>query len=107
MAVAFVPDGAFAGALAGDAVVALRGSWATAPDGDGRGDPATRREPKLVLVRFHEGRPVGVEDLVTGFQDASGARWGRPVGLAFGADGALYFTSDEGLNALIRLVHEP
>jgi len=103
MAVEFVGPGELGGRFQGDAIVALRGSWATAPDGSGRGDPATRRHPKLVLVRFVEGQPVRVDDLITGFQLPDGSRWARPVGLALAADGALYFTSDEGANFLFRL----
>jgi glucose/arabinose dehydrogenase len=104
MAVAFVPKDVVASSLAGSAVVALHGSWATRPDGRASGDPATRREPKLVLVRFDGGDTRGVEDLVTGFQLPDGSRWARPVGAAFEPDGALYFTSDSGANALFRLV---
>jgi glucose/arabinose dehydrogenase len=103
MAVAFVPKGALEPRLEGDAIVALRGSWGTRPDGGASGDPATRREPKLVRVRFEGGEARGVEDLVTGFQLADGSRWARPVGVALGPDGALYFTSDSGANALFRL----
>jgi glucose/arabinose dehydrogenase len=44
-----------------------------------------------------------VDDLVSGFQAESGARWARPVGVAYGPAGALYFTSDSGANALFRL----
>jgi glucose/arabinose dehydrogenase len=103
MAVVFVPSGALEPGLEGDAIVALHGSWATRPDGRASGDPATRREPKLVRVRFDNGDVRGVEDLVTGFQEADGSRWARPVGVATGPDGALYFTSDSGANALFRL----
>jgi glucose/arabinose dehydrogenase len=104
MAVVFVPSGALKPDLEGDAIVALHGSWATRPDGRASGDPAaTRREPKLVRVRFDNGHARGVEDLVTGFQGADGSRWARPVGVATGPDGALYFTGDSGANALFRL----
>jgi glucose/arabinose dehydrogenase len=103
MGVVFVPPGALSATLVGDAVVALHGSWATRPSGGYLGHPATRRPPKLVLVRFDRGRVVRVDDLVTGFQLASGARWARPVGVAVGPDGALYFTSDAGAEALFRL----
>ena len=67
------------------------------------GDPATRREPKLVRVRFAQGEAQGVEDFVTGFQLPDGQRWARPVGVGFGPDGALYFTSDSGTEGLFRL----
>jgi len=103
MAVAFVPRGALDPRFEGDAVVALHGSWATRPSGAPWGKRASRRPPKLVLVRFERGRPVRVDDLVTGFQRADGSRWARPVGVAFGPDGALYFTSDAGMEALFRL----
>jgi glucose/arabinose dehydrogenase len=102
MAVAFVPEGTLAN-LAGDAVVALHGSWATKPDGGGSGDPATRREPKLVVVRFQDGEAVQVDDLITGFQLDDGRRWLRPTGVAIGPDGALYFASDSGTQGLFRL----
>jgi glucose/arabinose dehydrogenase len=103
MAVAFVPAGALDAGLVNDAVVALRGSWGTQPSGKAWGDPATRRPPKLVRVRFEDAKAVGVDDLVTGFQLADGERWARPVGVAIGPDGALYFTSDSGVQALFRL----
>ena len=103
MGVAFVPKGALHKALEFDAIVALRGSWATQPSGGSVGDPATRRPPKLVAVRFKNGEAVRVDDLVTGFQLADGDRWARPVGVAIGPDGALYFTSDGGIDGLFRL----
>ncbi len=103
MGVAFVPKGAMRKALEFDAVVALHGSWGTKPSGEYLGDSATRRPPKLVAVRFKDGKALRVDDLVTGFQRANGERWARPVGVALGPDGALYFTSDSGTNGLFRL----
>jgi glucose/arabinose dehydrogenase len=47
MAVAFVPRGAMSPDLEGDAIVALRGCWATRPQGRASGNPATRREPRI------------------------------------------------------------
>ena len=84
-------------------MVALRGSWGTRPYGGASGDPATRREPKLVLVRFANGEAHRVDELISGFQSTDGSRWARPVGVAIGPDGALYFTSDAGVNGLFRL----
>ncbi len=103
MGVAFVPQGAMSKPLALDAIVALHGSWATRPGGGFLGANATRRPPKLVVVRFSKGEALRVDDLVTGFQLADGERWARPVGVAIGPDGALYFTSDGGAHGLFRL----
>ncbi|MEW6332251.1 MAG: PQQ-dependent sugar dehydrogenase, partial [Pseudomonadota bacterium] len=94
MGVTFVPAGALSKELEHDAIVALRGSWGTQPTGGFIGRAATRRPPKIVAVRFKDGAAVRVDDLVTGFQLADGERWARPVGVAVGPDGALYFTSD-------------
>lgn len=106
MGVAFVPRGAMDPALEGDAIVALHGSWATAPSGGFFGDRSTRRPPKVVAVRFDGAQPRRVDDLVTGFQLPDGTRWARPVGVAVGPDGALYVTSDEGAEGLFRLRRE-
>ncbi len=103
MGVTFVPKDALNKALENDAIVALRGSWGTQPSGSYLGDSATRRPPKLVAVRFKDGEAVRVDDLVTGFQLKNGERWARPVGVAVGPDGALYFTSDSETNGLFRL----
>jgi glucose/arabinose dehydrogenase len=99
----FVPEGAMDAQLALDAIVALHGSWGTQPGGGFLGDPATRRPPKLVAVRFNNGKAIRVDDLVTGFQLPEGSRWARPAGVAIGPDGALYFSSDSGINGLFRL----
>jgi glucose/arabinose dehydrogenase len=103
LGMAFVPRGAMEASLAGDAIVALHGSWGTRPSGGSFGDPATRRPPKVVAVRFERGQARRVDDLITGFQLDDGERWARPAGVAIGPDGALYLTSDEGANALFRL----
>lgn len=103
MGVAFVPTGALEKSLEFDAVVALRGSWGTKPSGSFLGDSASRRHPKIVSVRFKDGVAQRVDDLITGFQLPNGDRWARPVGVALGPDGALYFTSDSDTNGLFRL----
>lgn len=103
MGVAFVPAGAMDKTLEFDAVVALRGSWGTKPSGSFLGDSASRRHPKIVSVRFKDGVAQRVDDLITGFQLPDGDRWARPVGVALGPDGALYFTSDSDANGLFRL----
>lgn len=103
MGVAFVPEGALTAEFAGDAIVALHGSWGTQPSGGYFGDPATRRPPALVAVRFEGTEAARVDDLVTGFQLPGGDRWARPVGVVVGPDGALYFSSDAGTEGVFRL----
>jgi len=103
MGVAFVPDGAMDPQLAQDAIVALHGSWGTQPSGGYIGSAASRRPPKIVAVRFQGGQAKRVDDLITGFQLPDGKRWARPVGVAIGPDGALYFTSDSDTSGLFRL----
>lgn len=103
LGMAFAPRGAMDAQLEFDAVVALHGSWGTQPRGGFIGRAATRRPPKLVAVRFQDGKAVRVDDLVTGFQLPNGERWARPAGVAFGPDGALYFSSDSDANGLFRL----
>src|SRR3989454_11907200 len=51
---------------------------------------------KVVRVHVQNGRPVSVEDFVTGWQLADGSRWGRPVGLLVMPDGALLVSDDTG-----------
>ena len=102
MGVAFASDKRHA--WYGDAVVALHGSWATRPDGGFLGSSASRRPPSLQLVRFADGRAVRSDLLLGGLQDDEGARLTRPAGVAFGPDGALYFTGDGGeLEGLFRM----
>jgi glucose/arabinose dehydrogenase len=101
--VLFVDEKANASEYYGDAIVALHGSWATS-DGSARGDPASKRHPKLVRVKFDKNGEAGeVIDLVSGFQDKKGDRWARPAGLAIGPDGDIYFTSDKEIQGLFRL----
>jgi glucose/arabinose dehydrogenase len=103
MAVKFLHTDLFGQHTAGDAIVALRGSWGTAPSGAPNGDPATRRPPQLVLVRFKDKHPARVDELVSGFQLTDGRRWLRPVGLAIGPDKAIYISADAGFYGLYRL----
>jgi glucose/arabinose dehydrogenase len=107
MGVAFVPEGAMDPQFSQDAIVALHGSWGTQPGGGFFGSPASRRPPKIVVVRFQNGQAKRVDDLINGFQLADGKRWARPVGVAIGPDGALYFTSDSDITGLFRLKRKP
>jgi glucose/arabinose dehydrogenase len=103
LGMAFAPAGALDARLEFDAVVALHGSWGTRPGGGFFGPNATRRPPALVAVRFAGNKAVRVDELVGGFQLPDGERWARPAGVAFGPDGALYFSSDSEANGLFRL----
>jgi glucose/arabinose dehydrogenase len=99
---AFLQDSSLGGKYSGSAVVAIHGSWAERP---GEGEES-RRPPKLSLVVFNDNNiPIGVEDMITGFQRSDGSRFARPCGVQVGADGHIYFTSDEGeVTGLFRLV---
>ncbi len=104
LGLAFVPMDSPLEPLAGDAVIAVHGSWATQPGGGSGGNPSTRRAPKLTVVRFASVNEIaGVEDLVTGLQEPDGRRWLRPAGVAAGPDGNVYFTSDADHQGLYRL----
>ena len=57
---------------------------------------------KVVFVPFADGRPSGMPvDVLTGFVDAKGEAYGRPVGVAIDARGALLVADDVG-NAVWR-----
>ena len=93
MAMAFYNGTQFPGAYRGDAFVAMRGSW-------------NRRPPSghnVVRIRFRDGRPVAMEDFVTGFvtPDRRG-RFARPTGVAVARDGSLLFADD--MNGIIYRV---
>jgi glucose/arabinose dehydrogenase len=52
---------------------------------------------KVVFVPFAQGRPSGtMKDVLTGFLNDRGEAQGRPVGVAFAADGALLVADDVG-----------
>jgi glucose/arabinose dehydrogenase len=81
--------------LSGDLIVAQHGSWNREP-------PA---EPKLLLIDFEDGVPVAARDFATGWQDASGERWGRPAGVVIAPDGSL-IVSDDSNGLLYRISAE-
>lgn len=76
-----------------DMLVAFHGSW-----------NRTRASGHEVMrVRFRDGKPVGLEPLVSGFLINSGrARFGRPAGLAQMKDGSLLISDD--MNGVIYRV---
>ena len=95
LGLAFYTGTAFPPEYRGSLFVALHGSWnRSVPTGY-----------KVVRVPFRDGRPGAPEDFVTGWL-AGGAVTGRPVGLAVGADGAL-FVSDDGAGRVWRITYRP
>jgi glucose/arabinose dehydrogenase len=82
----FYTGSAFPADYRGDAFVAFHGSWnRSVPTGD-----------KIVRVQVQNGRPVSIDDFVTGWQRPNGTRWGRPVGIVMTTDGALLISDDTG-----------
>jgi glucose/arabinose dehydrogenase len=74
--------------------VAFHGSWnRTTPTG-----------AKVVRVHVADGKPTSAEDFITGWQDANGKRWGRPVDLLVAADGSVLI-SDDGSGSIFRVTH--
>jgi glucose/arabinose dehydrogenase len=99
LGLAFYTGSMFPVAYRGDAFVALHGSWNS-------GKPTGY---KVVRVPFRDGKPAaGYENFATGFW-ASGENnaqvWGRPVGLAVAADGALLVADDTG-RAVWRIAYQ-
>ena len=81
--------------LSGHLIVAQHGSWNREPSA----------APKLLLIDFEDGAPVAARDFVTGGQDASGERWGRPAGVVVAPDGSL-IVSDDDAGLLYRISAE-
>lgn len=75
------------GALAG-----VHGSW--------NADPPVA--PEVSFLPYRGGTMGPQQTLVGGFQDPSGARWGRPVAAVAGPDGAVHITDDDA-GAVYRL----
>jgi len=58
---------------------------------------------EVIFVPLRNGRATGeYEDFVTGFADAKGNIWGRPVGVTVASDGSL-LVSDDGSNSIWRI----
>jgi glucose/arabinose dehydrogenase len=79
----------------GGAVVAAHGSW----------DREEPRAPAVLWMRWDaKGRTLEpARTLVSGFQNSGGERWGRPVDVVPGPEGAL-FVSDDTAGAIYKLV---
>jgi glucose/arabinose dehydrogenase len=88
LCITFYTGTAFPQAYREGAYAAEHGSW----------NRAKRTGYKVIRVLTRDdGAPTGeYEDFLTGFVTDKGEVWGRPVGVATGADGALYITDDGG-----------
>ncbi len=87
LGIAFYTGSLFPAEYRGDAFVTLHGSW----------NRAKRTGYKVVRLKLHNGVADGsYQDFLTGFVLSDNAVWGRPVGIAVAADGALLVTEDAG-----------
>jgi glucose/arabinose dehydrogenase len=78
------------------AFVAFHGSW--------NRKPATGY--RVAFIPFENGEPQAIEDFVSGFLiDNGSGTFGRPAGIAVGADGALLF-SDDTNGVVYRVQHQ-
>src|SRR5713101_4008070 len=85
LGITFYTGSAFPG-YQGDAFLTYHGSWnRSLPTG-----------AKVVHVKVQNGKPVSVEDFVTGWQLPDGSRWGRPVAVLALPDGSLLISDDQG-----------
>jgi glucose/arabinose dehydrogenase len=83
----FYTGGQFPAEFRNEAFAAEHGSW----------NRAKRTGYKVIRVPLRDGKPTGeYEDFMTGFVTRDGNVWGRPVGVAVAADGALFVSDDGG-----------
>jgi glucose/arabinose dehydrogenase len=89
----FYTADAFAPAHRNSIYAAFHGSW----------NRTLRTGYKVVRVPLQGAKATGeYEDFLTGFVTPAGDVWGRPVGVAVAADGAL-LVSDDGTNSIWRV----
>ena len=80
----------------GDLFAAEHGSW----------NRSNRTGYEVIRVPLQNGHATGeFQDFLTGFVTPNGDVWGRPVGVAVGADGALFVT-DDGSHAIWRVAYD-
>ena len=95
LGLAFLESSKIPAPWSGGAVVAVHGSWNRQPP----------RAPAVLWMAWnavkHSLMPAVA--MITGFQNADGSRWGRPVDAIPGPDSALY-VSDDTANAIYRFM---
>lgn len=91
---AFYDGGQFPPEFSGDIFAAEHGSW----------NRSVRAGYEVIRLRLHQrGRATGeYEDFLTGFAIDNKRVWGRPAGVAVGADGSLFVT-DDASNSIWRV----
>lgn len=85
LGITFYTGSAFPG-YTGDAFLTYHGSW----------DRSVPTGAKVVHVKVQNGKPVSIEDFVTGWQLSDGSRWGRPVAVLALPDGSVLISDDQG-----------
>ena len=89
----------FPTAYQGNLFVAYHGSW----------NSTTPRDCKVQMIVVREGVPVDSQPFLTGFRQSAtencGSAWGRPAGIAVGAQGELFVSDDQNGN-VYRIVYQ-
>jgi glucose/arabinose dehydrogenase len=95
LGLAFLEGSKIPAPWSGGAVVATHGSWDRQPP----------RAPAVLWMAWNAAKHTLKPSvaLLTGFQNADGSRWGRPVDAVPGPDGALY-VSDDTAGAIYRFM---
>lgn len=95
LGITFLEGSKVPAAWSGGAVVAVHGSWDRHPP----------QAPAVLWLAWNASKDdlEPAVALVSGFEDADGSFWGRPVDAVPGPDGALY-VSDDSAGAIYRLV---
>jgi len=96
LGLSFATSPGLAGGYGPGALVGVHGSWNRTPP----------RPPEVSFFAWRDGTLGAQQTVLTGFQDADGSRWGRPVMAVQGPDRALY-VSDDLAGAVYRVVAAP
>ena len=100
LGMSFVGGKNFPGSMQNDLFVAYHGSWNT-------NIVQNYRDCKVERIVIENGLPVRSETFATGWRDANAKcqdSWGRPAGIVFGPDGAMYISDDKN-GRVVRVVY--